>query len=286
MRSRPITMRSPRTSPFVDRAGSAHPSRRLRRGGFTLVEILVATVVLVLIVGMMSSMLSTMEQNWRDAQKRVNNSTKARAMLDMMAHDVQAGIFRSDLPAFPAGTLGFYTLRPGISSPAPATSDIRYVSAVTYSFATSPSDISMLQRSDLAVLFDNSSSLSFGPNATFPTGEIARDTAPGIIDFKFVFIQQDGTITTTYNAPGSINPSRAVGITLAVVDDQTMQALSSSQVTTLRADLEGAVPATITDSVKTTWEQYLNTTLVWKSYPQSLGTGFTIFERYVVLPSS
>ncbi len=262
--------------------------RKGDRSGFTLVEVMVATAVLVLIVGMMSSMLATMEQNWRDAQKRVNNFTKARAMLDMIALDLQAGVFRSDLPAFPTGTLGFYTLRPGITNPAPATSDIRYVSAVTYAFATSPADISILRRSDEAVLFDSSPSpLSFGANATFPGGEIARDTAPGIIDFKFIFVQQDGTLSTTYNAPGASNPTRAVGITLAVVDDQTMQVLNTSQVAALRSGLDGVVAGTtLTGSVKSSWQQYLNNTLVWKSYPNGLGVGFTIFERYVVLPSA
>ena len=97
-------------------------------------------------------------------------------------------------------------------------------------------------------------------------------------------------MSTTYNPVGSANPTRAIGLTLAVVDDQTLQALnnmapSQGEVANLRADL--AVPAgTITGSVKATWDQYLNTQIAWKSYPQGLGIGFTVFERYVVLPSS
>jgi hypothetical protein len=256
---------------------------------------MVATAVLVLIVGMMSSMLATMGQNWRNAQKRVNNFTKARAMLDMMAHDIQSGIFRSDLPAFPttlpSGTQGFYTLRPGISTGSPG-ANLRYVSAVSYDLAD-PTDKSVLRRSDQAVLFSDASSnvasLVFGSNAAFPT-TTPRETAPGVINFNFAFVQQDGTMTTTYNPPGSSNPTHAIGITLAVVDDQTLQVLNNlsagqGQITTLRSDL--AVPAgLIPGSVKASWDQYLNTQITWKSYPQGLGIGFTVFERYVVLPSS
>jgi hypothetical protein len=255
---------------------------------------MVATAVLVLIVGMMSSMLATMGQNWRDAEKRVNNFTKARAMLDMMAHDIQSGVFRSDLPAFPttlpSGTRGFYTLRPGISTN--PGSNLRYVSAVTYDLADT-TDKSILRRSDQAVLFTDAASnpvtLAFGSSAAFPS-TTPRETAPGVVNFNFAFVQQDGTMTTTYNAPGSTNPTRAIGITLAVVDDQTLQVLNNlapgqAEITGLRSDL--TVPAgTISGSVKATWDQYLNTQIAWKSYPQGLGIGFTVFERYVVLPSS
>lgn len=248
--------------------------------------------VMVLIVGMMSSMLGAITQNWRDAQKRVNNFSKARAMLDMMAHDIQSGVFRPDLPAFPlsgsTSSLEFYTLRPGISTTGVA--NLRNVSAVQYAFAAAP-DISVLQRSDQAVLFNQPATLAFGSDAAFPA-TTPRDTAPGIIDFKFVFMQQDGSMGLTYypaNTLSASGPTRSIGITLAVVDDQTMAALSQAQVTTLRSGLDGALNPqlpNLTDSVKSTWSQYLNTSIAWKTYPQGLGIGFTIFERYVVLPTS
>ncbi len=247
--------------------------------------------VLVLIVTMMGSIVSTMGNNWHDAQKRVNNYTKARAMLDLMVHDIQAGVFRTDLPAFPTGVLGFYTLRPGISPGTPGT-NLRYVSAVSYDLADA-TDKSVLRRSDEAILFTdataNPTSLAFGSAAAFPA-TTARETAPGIVNFNFAFVQQDGTMTTTYNGPSSSNPTRAVGITLAVVDDQTLQVLDSlapnqQKILDLRTDLT-VPPGTIPSSVKASWDQYLNNQIVWKSYPQGLGTGFAVFERYVVLPNS
>ncbi len=46
---------------------------------------------------MFGAMMVTVGQLWQNAQKRVNNFTKARAMLDLMANDIQAGVFRSEL---------------------------------------------------------------------------------------------------------------------------------------------------------------------------------------------
>jgi len=87
------------------------------RAGFTLVEMMTAIGVFTLIIVMLGQVLTTVNQAWVDGQRRVNNFTKARAMLDMFAHDIQAGVFRSDLAAFPGTDIAFYTKRPGALAP-------------------------------------------------------------------------------------------------------------------------------------------------------------------------
>ena len=78
------------------------------------------------------------------------------------------------------------------------------------------------------------------------------------------------------------NPTRGIGVTIAVVDDQAMKLLSATQVTSLQTGFATAV--TGTRSVKADWENYLNNTITWSNYPKSLSTGTGIFECYVSIP--
>ena len=277
-------MKSPPTFQFRSQRdvgrGLVAWQRRRGRGGFTLIEVLTSIAVMAILTAMLGTMILTMGHTWENARDRVNNFTKARAMLDMMDNDLQAGLFRPDLPAFPSGNMEFYTLRPGISTAQP----VRNISAVGYQINTASN---VLQRSDQS--YQWTSAIAFGAGATFPTTGTARDTAPGVVGFQVVFEQADGTLSTnTYNSTSTANPTRAIGITLAVVDDQTMLALSAAnQVTTLSAALKNAVPSPPTGSVKAVWESYLNgTSMNWKSYPSGLGVGLKIFERYVILPNT
>jgi prepilin-type N-terminal cleavage/methylation domain-containing protein len=248
---------------------------RRGRSGFTLIEILTSITVMTIMIALLGAMILTMGQTWRNAQEQVNNFTKARSMLDMFDHDLQAGLFRPDLTAFSGGNIQFYTLRPGISTTQP----VRSISAVTYQI-NSTSNI--LQRSDQSYQWGDA--IPFGSGTAFPTSGTARNTAAGMIDFKVLFVQEDGTLSSTYSSSVA-NPTRAVGITLAVVDDQTMLVLTGTQVTALRTALDGAI--TQTRSVKTDWESYLNgASMNWKNYPTSLGVGLKVFERYVILPNA
>ncbi len=278
MKSPPIFLSH---SPGFPGKGRAGGGRQYIREGFTLVEVLVAVTVMSIMLALMATALLTMSTTWQDAQKRVNNFTKARAMLDIMDHDIQFGLFRSDLPAFPNGNampVQFYTMRPGISTTQP----VRSFSAVSYSI---PAGSSVLQRSDLS--FQWADGIAFGTATTFPTTLTPRDTAPGMIDFKVLFMQKDGTLSATYST-STTNPTKAIGFTLAVVDDQTLVFLTAAnKVTTLQTALESAYSATPTRDVKANWEDYLNgATMNWTSYPKSLGVGFKIFERYVILPNA
>jgi prepilin-type N-terminal cleavage/methylation domain-containing protein len=242
------------------------PCIKARPGGFTLVEVLVSMTVLTVMVGMFGTMMLSMGQYWQDAEKRVNNFTKARAMLDLMASDIQSGVFRSELSDFPTTSLlAFYTERPGVGT------DPRDLSIVGYSL-----NGSTLQRSCQAVAWTDvaqplSSSTTLSP----------QDAAAGVLDFKMLFLQSNGTLSSTYGTN-----TRAIGITLAVVDDDTLIRLTqANKVTALNTALEAN--ASMTRSVKADWETYLNNGgMNWGIYPKGLGVGLKVFERYVYLPSS
>lgn len=268
---------------------TSSPTFRSRSRAFTLVEMLTAVTVLCLLVLLLGQSVGTMSRTWLAGQRRVNNFTKARAMLDTFARDVQSGLFRADLAAFPPSSSGpgsdtaLYTQRQGIS----AGNVPRGVSLVQYRFdvaGTSNVAVTTLERGDLAVLWNSAASLlSFGDAADFPAANqgqlVYRSTAPGVIAFKVVFILADGTLTPSY-ASGT-NPARAAGMTLAVVDDQTLKQLSAQQVSDLRAGFNGATDGT--RNVQGDWQRYL-ATLNWNSYPKNLGDSLRIFARYVPLP--
>jgi type II secretory pathway pseudopilin PulG len=265
------------------------------RIGFSLVEMMVALCVVSLLVVMFANVLGLMSSSWVNGRAKVNDFTKARAMLDLMEHDIQYGLFRPDLPAFPplginASSLEFYTLRPGISASGSGSTAERDISLVQYGISSGTSGAgvtSTLQRYDFAVNWsDNpSSTVPFGNSSSFTVSPTPRDTAPGVIALKTLFIQSDGTMSTTYASVSSKYPTRCIAFAIAVTSDQTLMRMTSAQLASLQNALNAA--ATGTHSIKADWEAYLNgSSMDWTHYPKSLGTDLKTFERYVLLPNN
>jgi prepilin-type N-terminal cleavage/methylation domain-containing protein len=297
----------------------------VRRSGFTLVELMVAITILIIIVLLFGQMLGIMSKAWTFGHGRANNFTKARAMLELLSQDIQDGVFRPDLAAFPvsvpaagsnpAGGTGatpptwqFYTGRPGIPPASAAQTSLRNLSIVSYSLIQNASNFS-LERSDCAILWgDEGSNPSFGASPAFPTGSAPsgttlvptpRDTAPGVIAFRIIFVQSDGSFSTTFTplttgGVANATPTRALSVSLAIIDDLTIQQIPFSSgtynLTYLNSKLNAAVPATPTQSVKAYWDAYLNgsasPSMPWSNFPKSLGGSLATFERYIVLPNA
>jgi prepilin-type N-terminal cleavage/methylation domain-containing protein len=274
--------------------------KRVSRG-FTLIEILVAIAVLGLLVVTLGAIFSMTDATYLNGVRKINNFTKARALLNILQVDFQSAIFRPDLPAFPSTggdappTIEFYSARAGV--PSSETATVRNVSLVKYAMATGTLNghpTSTLERYDMPVEWtDPGSVIGFGNTFQFPTGAALtpRDTAPGVVAFGVLFIQADGSFSSTTFTPaisssGATNPSptHGIGITLAVIDDRAMQVLTSDQISTLSTALASAIPANPTQSVKASWEQYLKTGLPWNTYPKVLGNGIEIYECYVSIP--
>lgn len=280
---------------WVGLSPMARPGDVRPKTAFTLLEMMTAVAVLSIMMVMLGQILGMVSAAWIDGQSHVNNFTKARAMLNIFASDIQSGLFRSDLCAFPSdgsgGTLiKFYTKRQGLI---PGGGTARDISIVQYAYGSdqsTPASMSTLQRGDLYFSWtSDASAITFGNTADFGSNTpVARDTAAGVVSYKVVFVYADGTLSTTYTASTS-NPLRAVGLTLAVVDDRTLQLLQAGQVQSLRQTFDTAVTASAlagTRSVKAIWEECENGTLNWNTYPKSLAVGLKIFEFYVNLPGS
>ncbi len=259
---------------------------RVQTKGFTLVEMLVAVAVLTMMMVMMGQIAGMVNQAWSEGRKKVNNFTKARAMLDLFSRDIQSGVFRNDLAFFPNSEIAFYTQQPGILSGGETARDVSLVHYVYNTELHSSIGVSTLQRKNLAISWGNrsASSISFGNTATLPNlaQTIEQDVAPGVIGYKAIFIYSDGTLSPFYRFNPE-NPLRAVGLTLAVVDDQTLLQLDVEKIKTLRSALGNHLVEN--HGIKASWEDYLKNHLQWSAYPKSLGTGLKIFERYVTLPT-
>jgi hypothetical protein len=243
-----------------------------------LIELLTAIAILAVIVLVLVQMAGMASTTWLGVQKQANNFSKARAMLDLIARDVQSGIYRDDLAAFPSGSAAFYTKRPGVVSGSAA---MRSVSLVKYEISTSSTN-SILSRGDMAISWSGSANaISFGNASTLPadTSVTMRDTAPGVVAFKVLFIKADGTTTTTYPTTSGTNPVRAVGISLAVVDDSSLKRLTPGNINALQQALSAST--TGTGSPTAAWDAYL--TSHWASYPRGLSGGLKMFERYVFI---
>lgn len=245
-----------------------------------MIEMLCAVAVLAFLFTLMAQMLGTITRSCSEGQQRVNNLTKARSMLDMMARDIQSGLYRSDLSGTVSSSasviLSLYTQRPGIG----AGNLTRNVSLVRYAIDTSSG--STLQRWDYAVDWTpGNPAIPFSdPSYKLPQST-PRDTAPGVLACGVQFIQGDGQIVTAYNSS-----VRAVGITMAVVDDTTFVQLSNTGKLSKLIGLFPASPGGTERSLKSYWERQLESAHVWSGdYPQSLGTGLKIFERYVPITS-
>jgi len=83
--------------------------------GFTIIELLAATAVFILMVTLLLSAVSQVNKAWQSSDGQKTSRESARALLDLMARDLQSTIV--PLPGSP-GTTPFFSLNPGGSSTA------------------------------------------------------------------------------------------------------------------------------------------------------------------------
>ncbi|SDT88763.1 Verru_Chthon cassette protein C [Verrucomicrobium sp. GAS474] len=276
-------MNSSAASPFPESRPGGPGLRRARRGkgaaGFTLVETLVAVTILALITTLLAQVMGAASLTSQVVQRRINNFTKARALIDLFSQDLAAGLYRSDLAFYPAGgqtLIAFYTQRPGVGATA-----TRNLALVQYAIDTTSAE-SPLQRSDLAIGWDKSQSgdVSFGEATTLPKLSLVKpsDTANGVVGLQVRFLLADGTIQAKY-ANTVDNPLRAIGVTMAVVDDESLRKMTPARLNALRAVFASTAPAD--HAVKEAWQDALGASFDWPSYPATLSSGLLIFERFV-----
>src|SRR5689334_18432844 len=82
-------------------------TRRRQNVGFTIVELLVSIVVLLLIVFMVAQLMSSTAAITRPSNTHVNTDTQARAVFDRMAVDLSQMIKRIDVDYYVKGVSAY-----------------------------------------------------------------------------------------------------------------------------------------------------------------------------------
>lgn len=76
-----------------------------RRGGFTLVELLVASAITVVLAGIMVAILAQMARTWARASGGLTATQQAEQALDLLARDLQSAVLRRDGRVWLAATV-------------------------------------------------------------------------------------------------------------------------------------------------------------------------------------
>ena len=79
--------------------------RRRTRGGFTLVELLVASAITVVLAGIMVAILAQMARTWARASGGLTATQQAEQALDLLARDLQSAVLRRDGRVWLAATV-------------------------------------------------------------------------------------------------------------------------------------------------------------------------------------
>ena len=255
-----------------------------RNSGFTLVELMVALVILtVMLIGLASAM-GFVSRLFLSGASTTDNFTKAHVILNLLDRDIQMMVMRRDLAAFVSSTgsatdasgnpiCEFYTGIEGNPG-----SDTRTLSLVQYLLNT-PATTPTLQRLNYGMNFSTSSgstptvgttgSLTPPSNATLQTDTVFT----GIIRFEIQFVDGTGTILTPpyvpnngtsttagpftydYAYPGDTSNPRAVIVSMVVLGNSAYNLAtqnSSAGITRLLTDFPAgtatALPAGMTST--------------------------------------
>lgn len=255
---------------------------------FSLIETIAAMAVLLLLMVFVFQVFAIFNRSWQDGRARVDNFSKARALLDLISYDLQNGVFRADiskpqLDVDIAGTrcaIVLYTRRQGSDNA--AAGQARSVSLVVYSLDKARA---VLRRGDIPLTWDNSAqSMHYGELTGFPLAASSTmnllDAAPGVLAFSVQFIDPRDEVQATY-----VQGKSSASVTLAVVDEMSTRVLrENGSMSTLTASPVWAAPgAGESAGTKKAWENGL-TPEFWKDYPEPVRRSLRIFERRIALP--
>ena len=87
---------------------------RRSRGGFTLVELLVATAITAVLAGVMVAIVANVSGFWGRTSGRLSAESQARFILDQLALDLQAALYRDDGGVWLAATIPANTGNTGL----------------------------------------------------------------------------------------------------------------------------------------------------------------------------
>jgi len=252
--------------------------RWLVPAGFTLLELLVATVLLIIVSGLLLQLLSGTSRIIEQNRGRFSADTRAQAVLGLIDQEIQDGIIRPDLGAFPGGRMELYTQRRATGGNRPVSLVGYHVDTTTGTLnrATLPTSWSPTSAADFS--FGNTNSLPLLPAYT-STNSAWREVASGIVALRLTFVGIDGSSSATQFEHGGTNATGGVLVTVATIDDRTESRLrDTGKMTPLLQDNLWLASAPGNQTFAQHWNSQISS---------QTNQGFShlrIAERYVPLP--
>lgn len=260
-------------------------NRFVQRSGFTLIELLVAVSVLVLIMSFLLSVVQISTKTWVQERAQASNFAEGRAVMDLIARDINQSVLRLDLPAFVnetgAPTLRFLTRNL-------AEEDGRGVSLIDYRVDNTNVNLALRGIYRNSESYGFAQSLPFGQNSLSLSSNSQSGVAgPGVLFLHYHFVDAQGQVTNAYVPPTSdglsASTSQAVVISMLVIDGENLERLQSSgQLEPLLIDMAiTSLPAS--ESYVEEWNQRLSTLIANQTLSAPLAASLRTYERSIPL---
>ncbi len=210
-------------------------NRRFSRKAFTLIEIMVATVIMVILVGLVVQITSEVLKVWNRSSGKLSANAEARIAMDLLTQDLETAVFRNngqqwlrvEAPRDPGGdytnqTVALKLFTPALDRPKvdsggnPIPGDIcavGYRLAFKQSYNSGPNVYALYRKVvDARSTFNNylgsasdssSPQTSLGASSSADWSEIGAGSitdnenylVSNIVEFKVILYEDDGTLT-------------------------------------------------------------------------------------------
>jgi hypothetical protein len=273
---------------------------------FTLVEILVAMVVLALLVLLVARLFTSAATLTSSGNKRMDADAQSRALLDRMAVDFAQMVKRSDVDYYlksSASTqigndqIAFYSTVPGYYPPTGSQSP---VSVVSYRI-NAQNKLERIAKgllwngvspSSTPVVFLPSTISSTWPSATdvtaSPTPEPdAELIGPYVFRFEYYYLLKKGSLSDTpwdtsagHTSVNGMQDMAAICVSVAALDPKSRILISDAQLTTLAGRMNDFTASMKPGDLLAQWQAALDATT---DMPRPAVSVVRIYERYFYL---
>jgi len=272
---------------------------RSLKHAFTLVELMVTMAVLALLVLFVSSLVNSAATITTLGNKRMDDDSQARQLLDRMAIDFTQMVKRSDVD---------YYLKSSANPQTGGNDQIAFYSGVggyypTTSTSTQQSPISLvayrinsqnkLERMGKGLVWNGSTAdipvvfLPLTIAATWPAATNATTDAdyeeigPQVFRFEYYYLLTNGSLSVT---PASgMQDVAAVVVDIAMVDPKSKVLLTDSQITALAGQLDDYSVGMVPGQLLAKWQSTLDSNT---SLPRPAVSAIRLYERYLYLSPS
>ena len=280
--------------------------RVVRSGGFTLIEVLVASAILALLVVIVAQMVGSASSLSSNSKKRLDADDEARMVFDRMTGDINGMVKRRDINPLFLSSVGndsmyFYSQAPAYSTNAAASNS--QIALIGYSVTNTGVGLirfSMGQSWD-ALTFSNPSvtTISNAPSTNFHV------IAPDVFRMEYALMMKPGSTNNTngsgpgnYSANGinvvyqtnnagqAMKDVAGIVVAIALLDPTSRVIVSSNALSSLASSmadatikLSASLNGSPTDGIPI--DDWRTNALISSSIPLAARGQIRIYQRYI-----